>query len=73
MIIIGACVSGKFDDLMPNHQELKFPRVHEYIFGRVISSIRDNKYKIQLDDGTYRKVFSSSIMLEDESAGDITS
>ena len=69
MIVVGARVSRKFEELVTNPRGSQFRRVRERADGKVFESICSNKYKIELDNGTFREVHSNALKFEDQTAG----
>ena len=69
MIIVGARVSAKCGELIPNARGTKYRRVRERLYGKVISSVGGNKYGILLDNGTEKELQSNALRIEDSSAG----
>jgi len=69
MIIVGARVSAKCGELIPNARGTKYRRVRERLYRKVISSVSSNKYGILLDNGTEKELQSNALRIEDSSAG----
>lgn len=69
MIVVGARISAQCGELIQNPRGSQYRRVRERLFGKVISSIGENKYKILLDNGIEKDIHSNALRLEESSAG----
>lgn len=69
MIVIGARMSAKCRGLIQNPRGSQCRRARERSFGKVISSIGENKRKALLDNGIEKDAHSNALRLKESSAG----